>query len=68
MYNKLHNEFNPSACRRDVFRLYITAIFREDCYTKNIYCSVLMTNDMHNSYNQFLFHSFFVRSTCFERI
>ena len=22
------------------------------------YCNVLMTNEMHNSYNQFLFHSF----------
>ena len=23
-----------------------------------LYCNVLMTNEMHNSYNQFLFHSF----------
>ena len=22
------------------------------------YCNVLMTNEIHNSYNQFLFHSF----------
>ena len=25
---------------------------------ENICCNVLMTNEMHNSYNQFLFHSF----------
>ena len=28
---------------------------------------MLMTNEMHNSYNQFLSHSFFVCSTCFEQ-
>ena len=30
--------------------------------------NVLMTNKMHNSYNKFLFRSFFVCSTCFERV
>ena len=34
----------------------------------NLHFNVLMANEMHNSYNQFLFHSFFVCSTCFERI
>ena len=35
-----------------------------------IFYNVLVTNEMHNSYNQFLFlfHSFLVCSTCFERI
>ena len=27
-------------------------------YIYNIYCNVLITNETHNSYNQFLFHSF----------
>ena len=30
------------------------------------FSKVLMTNEMHYFYNQFLFHSFFVCSTCFE--
>ena len=38
------------------------------CMYRASYCNVLMTNEMHNSYNQFLFHSFFACSTCFERI
>ena len=28
------------------------------CVYRASYCNVLMTNEMHNSYNQFLFHSF----------
>ena len=29
---------------------------------------VLITNEMHNSYNQFFIAQFFVCSTCFERL
>ena len=30
------------------------------CVYRASYCNVLMTNEMHSSYNQFLFHSFFL--------
>jgi hypothetical protein len=38
------------------------------CAYRASYCDVLMNKEMHNSYNQFLFHSFLVCSKFLERI
>ena len=44
----------------NIFRYEILRKRREiwHCVYYASYCNVLMTNEMHNSYNQFLFHSF----------
>ena len=51
---KSYNNFSWITCKRKNKRLCL--ILR--CVYRPSYCSVLMTNEMHSSYNQFLFHSF----------
>ena len=46
----------------------VLGAFRKIVKSDSLLPHVLMTNEMHSSYNRFLFHSFFVCSTCFERI
>ena len=41
-----------------MWRTLFSLIWR--CVYRASYCNMLMTNDMHSSYNQFLFHSFFL--------